>query len=376
MREAGRILADALPGVPRPGEAGRVDPRDRPRSGEPHPGPRRSRPSRGTGVPGDDLRVDQRRGRARDSRGAPPAPGRRHHRARPGGDREGLLRRRRGDHAGGRGHRRGPAAARRHAGVPGSGDRPGAGPGRRLGDVSAAVQQHVEAAGFGVVRAFVGHGIGRALHEDPQVPNFGEAGTGLHLRAGMVLALEPMVTMGDWEVRVPADRWTAVPRTGAWRRISSTPWRSRSTAPRCSADAGGGLMARRRGQCREEREGKMPKEEAIEVEGNGGRAPAERDVPGGAGEQAPVLAHVSGKMRMHFIRILPGRQGQGRAVAVRPHAGPDLVPVQVDGARQGERRVMKVRPSVKTDCPKCKVIRRKGVVRVICANARHKQRQG
>ena len=83
-------------------------------------------------------------------------------------------------------------------------------PGRRMGDVSVAVQRHVENAGFGVVRAFVGHGIGRALHEDPQVPNFGEAGRGPLLRAGMVLALEPMVTMGHWEVRVLADRWTAV----------------------------------------------------------------------------------------------------------------------------------------------------------------------
>jgi methionyl aminopeptidase len=88
-------------------------------------------------------------------------------------------------------------------------------PGRRLGDVSAAVQQHVEAAGFGVVRAFVGHGIGRALHEDPQVPNFGEPGRGPLLRAGMVLALEPMVTMGHWEVRVLADRWTAVTADGS-----------------------------------------------------------------------------------------------------------------------------------------------------------------
>jgi len=87
-------------------------------------------------------------------------------------------------------------------------------PGRRLGDVSAAIQQHVAAAGFGVVRAFVGHGIGRALHEDPQVPNFGEAGRGPLLRVGMVLALEPMVTMGHWEVRVLADRWTAVTADG------------------------------------------------------------------------------------------------------------------------------------------------------------------
>jgi methionyl aminopeptidase len=88
-------------------------------------------------------------------------------------------------------------------------------PGNRLGDISAAVQRHVEAAGFGVVRAFVGHGIGRALHEDPQVPNFGEPGKGAVLRPGMVLAIEPMVTMGDWNVRVLADRWTAVTEDGS-----------------------------------------------------------------------------------------------------------------------------------------------------------------
>ena len=81
--------------------------------------------------------------------------------------------------------------------------------------MSAAVQRHVEAAGFGVVRAFVGHGIGRELHEDPQVPNFGEPGKGPVLRAGMVLAIEPMVTMGHWDVRVLADRWTAVTEDGS-----------------------------------------------------------------------------------------------------------------------------------------------------------------
>ncbi len=88
-------------------------------------------------------------------------------------------------------------------------------PGNRLGDISAAVQRHVEGAGFGIVRAFVGHGIGRELHEDPQVPNFGEPGKGPVLRTGMVLAIEPMVTMGHWEVRVLPDRWTAVTEDGS-----------------------------------------------------------------------------------------------------------------------------------------------------------------
>jgi methionyl aminopeptidase len=88
-------------------------------------------------------------------------------------------------------------------------------PGRRLSDVSHAVQLHVERHGFAVVRAFVGHGIGRALHEDPQVPNFGDPGRGPQLRPGMVLAIEPMVTMGSWEVKVLDDGWTAVTRDGS-----------------------------------------------------------------------------------------------------------------------------------------------------------------
>ena len=82
--------------------------------------------------------------------------------------------------------------------------------GNRLGDVSHAVQSHCESHGFSVVRSFVGHGIGRALHEEPQVPNFGDPGRGVVLKAGMVLAIEPMVTMGGAEVRVLADGWTAI----------------------------------------------------------------------------------------------------------------------------------------------------------------------
>ena len=88
-------------------------------------------------------------------------------------------------------------------------------PGRRLSDVSHAIQAHVEPHGFGIVRAFVGHGFGRALHEEPQIPNFGDPGKGPLLKAGMVLAIEPMVTMGSWEVRVLDDGWTAVTKDGS-----------------------------------------------------------------------------------------------------------------------------------------------------------------
>ena len=88
-------------------------------------------------------------------------------------------------------------------------------PDNRLGDVSAAVQRHVEAAGFSAVREFVGHGIGRALHEDPAIPNVGQPGTGIRLRPGMVLALEPMVNVGGPDVRILEDGWTAVTKDGS-----------------------------------------------------------------------------------------------------------------------------------------------------------------
>lgn len=83
-------------------------------------------------------------------------------------------------------------------------------PGKRVGDISAAVQRHVEAQGFSIVRDFVGHGIGKSLHEDPQIPNYGDPGIGPRLRPGMVLAIEPMVNMGGPEVEVLDDGWTAV----------------------------------------------------------------------------------------------------------------------------------------------------------------------
>ena len=88
-------------------------------------------------------------------------------------------------------------------------------PGATLGDVGAAVQGVVEAGGFSVVRDFVGHGIGVHMHEDPQVPNFGVRGRGMKLRAGMVIAIEPMVNAGKADVKVLADGWTAVAADGS-----------------------------------------------------------------------------------------------------------------------------------------------------------------
>jgi len=88
--------------------------------------------------------------------------------------------------------------------------------GGRLFDISATVQEICEAEGFGVVREFVGHGIGRSMHEDPQVPNFGTRGKGPRLKAGMVLAIEPMINAGKPEVKVLKDGWTAVTVDGSY----------------------------------------------------------------------------------------------------------------------------------------------------------------
>ena len=87
--------------------------------------------------------------------------------------------------------------------------------GAKLGDVSSTIQNYVESNGFGVVRDLVGHGIGRSMHEDPSVPNFGKAGHGVKLAAGMALAIEPMVTAGDYHVSVLDDDWTVVTDDGS-----------------------------------------------------------------------------------------------------------------------------------------------------------------
>ena len=88
-------------------------------------------------------------------------------------------------------------------------------PGNRLYDISAAVQKVAESAGYGIVRDFVGHGIGRNLHEDPQIPNFGKQGTGPVLKKGMTFAIEPMINMGTWKVKILNNGWTVVTADGS-----------------------------------------------------------------------------------------------------------------------------------------------------------------
>ena len=86
--------------------------------------------------------------------------------------------------------------------------------GRHLGDISSAVQEHCEAQGYGVVRELTGHGIGREMHEDPQVPNYGRRGNGVMLKANMCIAIEPMITMGKRDIWLDKDRWTIRTRDG------------------------------------------------------------------------------------------------------------------------------------------------------------------
>ncbi len=87
--------------------------------------------------------------------------------------------------------------------------------GRRLGDISAAIQNYVESRGYSVVREYTGHGIGRKMHEDPQIPNFGLPGQGTVLKKGMTLALEPMVNIGDWRTRLDDNHWTVLTIDGS-----------------------------------------------------------------------------------------------------------------------------------------------------------------
>lgn len=88
--------------------------------------------------------------------------------------------------------------------------------GKRIGDIGHAIQTYVEGEGFGVVRDFIGHGIGPTIHEDPAVPHYGEAGKGMRLREGMVITIEPMVNVGTWKMKMDPNGWTAYTRDGKW----------------------------------------------------------------------------------------------------------------------------------------------------------------
>jgi methionyl aminopeptidase len=117
-------------------------------------------------------------------------------------------------------------------------------PGGRLGDISAAVQLHAEAAGFSVIRQFVGHGIGRQMHEDPQLPNFGTPGTGPELKPGMTLAIEPMVNEGAPDVYIKPDGWTVCTTDGSLSAYSEHTVAITKNGPRVLTSSNGLLHKR------------------------------------------------------------------------------------------------------------------------------------
>ena len=117
-------------------------------------------------------------------------------------------------------------------------------PGGHLGDISAAVQAHAEAAGFSVIRQFVGHGIGRAMHEDPQLPNFGVPGTGPELKPGMTLAIEPMVNQGSPDVYIKPDGWTVCTTDGSLSAYFEHTVAITKNGPRVLTNANGAMPKR------------------------------------------------------------------------------------------------------------------------------------
>ena len=169
------------------------------------------------GIPGDDVVLEDGR----------------HPVDRLRGDHRGLARRRRGHGAGRRDRRRVPAAHRGHPAVAWRRPSTRSWTGNRLGDIGAAVEGVAEGAGFTVVREYVGHGIGTAMHEDPQVPNYGPAGRGMKLKEGLVLAIEPMVNAGAARDRgCSTTAGPSSPPMAAAPPTSSTPSRSPTTVPR------------------------------------------------------------------------------------------------------------------------------------------------
>ena len=210
-----------------------------------------------------------------------------------------------------------------------------------MGDISSAIQRVAEGAGLAVVRSLVGHGVGRNMHEDPQVPNYGKPGKGPLLEEGMVLAIEPMTTAG---------------RAGRARR------RRRLGDLLPGRLAGGAFRVHGRDHRR-----RAAGADAVASSPAPSARAASRAAQGAASIVGVATIRSPARCEVQFA--LPsdtprpgsgGRNGsQSRVAGTQPPKG-----------------IMKVRPSVKPMCEKCKIIRRHGVVLVICQNKRHKQRQG
>ena len=234
--------------------------------------------------------------------------------------------------------------------------------GNRLGDVSHAIQEHVEAAGLSIVRSLVGHGIGREMHEEPQIPNYGSPGTGILLEEGMVLAVEPMVTAGRHAVRVGDDHWAIYSQDGSLAAhfeftiaITAGGTADPDALARGQGGSGGGLKCGRGARMHR---GTAP-----------GMPPQAARHPGEARGRAPANIARCARARL----VCAARRSTAPVAAAGTVSRAGLWEL-LQSSR--ERRDVKVRPSVKPMCEKCKIIRRNGRVLVICSNPRHKQRQG
>ena len=265
----------------------------------------------------------------------------------------------------------------------------------RVGDVSHAIQEVVEAAGFSVIRSLVGHGVGRHYHEDPHIPNFGEPGRGPRLSEGMTIAIEPMITAGASDVLVMEDGWTIRTQDGSMsahfeHTVAITADGPRILTPRVGVPGRrGGLAKRSLLRCpaaarafrsRRCSHRKPPTERSIRARSGcqgredrdrrrGRRSAPRHDVQGAARQRSQCPRSYLREDAQALHPHPPGRPRQGRALSLRPHPRPNHLPDEVTNQ-------MKVRPSVKPMCERCRVIKRHGRTIVICSNPRHKQRQG
>ena len=198
-----------------------------------------------------------------------------------------------------------------------------------LNDIGAAIEEYVMPTGFSIVRQYVGHGVGRQLHEPPNVAHYRQDARGVKLRPGMVLTIEPMINAGTWDTELLDDEWTVV-------------------------TADGQLSAQFEHTVAITEDGP----EILSIADNG----ETWSIPFSGGKKGTIL--------MCMSRNVPARTGSGFYVcfSVRDRSGPST--------RWKEEKAMKVSASVKRRCDKCRIIRRRGVIMVICQDPRHKQKQG
>ena len=237
-------------------------------------------------------------------------------------------------------------------------------PGKRIGDISSAVGAVGNEEGYGIIREYGGHGVGRNMHEEPHIPNYGRPGVGHQLKPGMVLALEPMFSLGGEATEEEPDRWTVRMRDGSLcahfeetiavtegaPEILTSMGRLSEAREGRSRGPGRGrrLMAKGRQKQRTQRQAQQrKKKEVIEVEGVVKDALPQRPVRCRAGERAP---RAGARLRKDedALHPHPARGPRTRGVEpLRPHPGTDHLPLPLARERCPEERTMKVRASIK-----------------------------